>query len=123
MNKIYFLFLFIITGVSYSQKTDSSLNRVKFEDDSLDLNFSHFEANKISFNFSKLETPFSLYNPMPGLNVFNINSRNYYSMDNTKRLLGNEMKNIKKDPVFPEVKKETLGEAIFSRIIDSVFDQ
>jgi hypothetical protein len=35
-----------------------------------------------------------------------------------KRLLGNEMKNIKKDPVFPEVKRTS--EAIFSRIIDSV---
>ncbi|MEZ7497686.1 hypothetical protein QO200_02925 [Flavobacterium sp. Arc3] len=122
MKKIYFLFLFISASVLYSQNTNSSFNAVKFKADSLDLNFNHFEANKISFDFSKLESPFSLYNPMPGLNAFNINSRNYYSMDNTNRLLGNEMKNYKKDPIFPEVKKETLGEAIFSGIIDSIFD-
>jgi hypothetical protein len=33
---------------------------------------------------------------------------NYYSMDNTKRLLGNRMKNIKK-LVFRKLKKETLA--------------
>jgi hypothetical protein len=33
------------------------------------------------------------------------------------------MKLIKKDPVFLEIKKETLGEVLFSRIFDSIFDQ
>jgi hypothetical protein len=123
MSKVIFLFIFIGSSILYSQSTNSSINKVKFEDDSLDLNFSHFEPNKISFYFSKLETPFSIYNPMPGLNISNINSQNYYSMDNTNRLLGNEMKLIKKDPVFLEIKKETLGEVLFSRIFDSIFDQ
>ena len=121
MSKVIFLFIFIGSSILYSQNTNSSINKVKFEDDSLDINFSHFEPNKISF--SKLETPFSIYNPMPGLNISNINSQNYYSMDNTNRLLGNEMKLIKKDPVFLEIKKETLGEVLLSRIFDSIFDQ
>lgn len=123
MSKVIFLFIFIGSSILYSQSTNSSINKVKFEDDSLDLNFSHFEPNKISFYFSQLETPFSIYNPMPGLNISNINSQNYYSMDNTNHLLGNEMKLIKKDPVFLEIKKETLGEVLFSRIFDSIFDQ
>jgi hypothetical protein len=50
----------------------------------LHVNFTHFQANKITFDFSKPETPYSLYN-MPGLNAFKINSRHYYSMDNTNR--------------------------------------
>jgi hypothetical protein len=62
MNKIYLVFLFIST-VLYSQNIKPSLHAVKFED-SLHVNFTHFQANKITFDFSKPETPYSLYNPM-----------------------------------------------------------
>jgi hypothetical protein len=44
-------------------------------------------------------------------------------MENTNRLLGNEMKNLENEKIYPEVKKVTLGEAIFSGIIDSLFDR
>jgi hypothetical protein len=65
MNKIYLVFLFISSSVLYSQNIKPSLHAVKFRDDSLHVNFTHFQANKITFDFSP-ETPYSLYNPMPG---------------------------------------------------------
>ena len=123
MNKIYFLLLFISSSVLYSQNTNYALNPVKFKDDSLHLNFPHFQANKITFDFSKLETPYSLYNPMPGLNAFKINSRYYYSMDNTNRLLGIEIKSYEKEPIFPDVKKVSLCEAVFLQVMNSIFDK
>jgi hypothetical protein len=51
MNKIYLVFLFISSSVLYSQNIKPSLHAVKFEDDSLHVNFTHFQANKITFDF------------------------------------------------------------------------
>jgi hypothetical protein len=123
MNKIYLVFLFISSSVLYSQNIKPSLHAVKFEDDSLHINFTHFQAKKITFDFSKPETPYSLYNPMPGLNAFKINSRHYYSMDNTNRLLGIEIKTYEKEPIFPDVKEISLGEALFLQVMNSIFDK
>jgi hypothetical protein len=123
MNKVFLFFIFLCSSILYSQNTNSSLNKVKFEDDSLKLSTIFFENKTFSFDYKKQEKTFSIYNPKPGLNTFNIVSRNYYSMENTNRLLGNEMKNLEKETIYPEVKKVTLGEAIFSGIIDSLFDR
>ncbi|MBU0942194.1 MAG: hypothetical protein KKD36_12275 [Bacteroidetes bacterium] len=123
MNKIYLLFLFMSSSVLLSQNTNSSLHAPKFEDVFSHSNVSHFEVNKISFDFSKLETPFSLYHPMPGLNVFRLNTKSYYSMANTSRLLGNEMKSYEKEPIFPDEKKTSLGEAVFLQVMNSLFDK
>lgn len=123
MNKIYFLLLFSSTSVLYSQNTNYSLNSVKFKDDSLHLNFTHFQANKITYDFSKPEASYSLYNPMPGFNAFKINSKHYYSMDNTNRLLGIEIKTYEKEPIFPDVKEISLGEALFLQVMNSIFDK
>lgn len=123
MNKVGVLFLFMCSSVLFSQSTKSSLHTVKFEDDSIHLNFSPFKVNAMTYDFSKRDTPFSLYHPMPGLNVFKLNSNYHYSMDNTSRLLGKEMKNYEKEPIFPEVKKTTLGEAVFLQVMNSLFDK
>jgi hypothetical protein len=123
MNKVYLLFIVLGSSILYSQNTNFSLNKARFEDDSLKLRKSFFEKKTFSFDYKKQEKSFSIYNPKPGLNTFNIVSRNYYSMENTNRLLGNEMRNLEKAPIFPEVNKVTLGEAIFSGIIDSIFDR
>jgi hypothetical protein len=123
MNNIHLVYLLISSSILYSQNIKPSLHAVKFGDDSLNLNFSHFEVNKITFDYSKPKTPFSLYNPMPGLNAFKINSRHYYSMDNTNRLLCNEMKSYEKEPIFPDVKKISLCEAVFSQVMNSIFDK
>jgi hypothetical protein len=50
-------------------------------------------------------------------------SSSYYSFANTTRLLSYEMKNIEKEPIFPDVKKVTLGEAVFSKVLDAIFDK
>jgi hypothetical protein len=123
MNKVGVLFLFMSSSVLFSQSTKSPLQTVKFEDTSLDFNFSPFKVNGLTYDFSKRNTPFSLYHPMPGLNVMRLNSRYYYSMDNTSRLLGIEMKEYEKEPIFPDVKKITLGEAVFLQVMNSLFDK
>ncbi|WP_366184269.1 hypothetical protein [Flavobacterium ovatum] len=41
-------------------------------------------------------------------------------MDNTNYLLGKELKDLKKEPVFPVYKKESLGKAIFFGVLDAV---
>jgi hypothetical protein len=123
MNKVGIFFLFMSSSILFSQSTKSSLQTVKFEDDSLHLNFSPFKVNALTYDFSKRETPFSLYNPMPGLNAFKINSRYYYAMDNTSRLLGIEMKDYEKEPIFPDEKKTTLCEAVFSQVMNSLFEK
>ncbi|MDG2433912.1 hypothetical protein [Flavobacterium sp.] len=123
MNKVGVLFLFMSSSVLFSQSAKSPLQTVKFEDTSLDLNFSPFKVNGLTYDFSKRDTPFSLYHPMPGLNVMSLNSRYYYSMDNTSRLLGIEMKEYEKEPIFPDVKKTTLGEAVFFQVMNSLFDK
>ena len=60
---------------------------------------------------------------MPGLNVFRLNTKSYYSMANTSRLLGNEMKSYEKEPIFPDEKKTSLGEAVFLQVMNSLFDK
>jgi hypothetical protein len=121
MSKVYFLFIFLGSSIAYAQSTTFPLNVFKFEDDSLKLNSDYFENKTFSFDFIKQEKPFSIYNPIPGINT--INSVSYYSLKNTSRLLSNEMKNLEKEPIFPEVKKESLGETIFYGVIDSIFDK
>ena len=123
MNKIYLLFLVTSSLTISAQKSKSVLQRVKFQDNSLNLDDNHFTFNKINYDFSKIDIPFSLYHPMPGLNHFRLNSRYYYSMDNTTRLLGIEMKSYEREPVFPDVKKTTLGEAVFLQVMNSLFDK
>ena len=120
---MYFLLLIMSSWAILAQNVSSGLRKVKFEDNSLDLNFSPFKVNTMTYDFSKRETPFSLYHPMPGLNLLRFNSVYHYSMDNTSRLLGIEMKGYEKEPIFPNVKKKTFGEAVFLQVMNSLFDK
>ena len=122
MYKIYFLVLFVSSSLLYSQNTKFTAEKVKFDDDSLKLSTDFFENKTFSFDYENQVKSYSIYNPKPGLNTFKVVSQNYYSLENTNRLLGNEMKNLEKEPIYPEVKKRTVGEAVFSGIIDSIFD-
>ena len=44
-------------------------------------------------------------------------------MDNTNRLLGIEIKSYEKEPIFPDVKKVSLCEAVFLQVMNSIFDK
>lgn len=123
MTKIYFLLIVTSSLALSAQHVASSLSIMKFKTDSLNLDFNYFNVNKMTYDFSKLDTPFSLYHPMAGLNIFKFNSMYYYSMDNTNQLVRIAMKGYDKKPLFPDVKTTTLGEAIFIQVMNSLFDK
>lgn len=123
MHKIYFLLLFVSSSLLYSQSNTFYKDKANFADDSLTISSSIFKDRLLSFDYKEQSKAYSIYNPKPGLNSFKIVPQNYYSLENTNRLLGNEMKNVEKEPIYPEMKKQTFGEAVFSGIIDSIFDK
>lgn len=122
LHKLFFLTLVLSSSVACAQNSKFQLDKNEFRNDSIVLNGPFFKINKFSYDFSKLDKPFSIYNPHPGFNSM-VASRSYYSFANTTRLLSYEMKNIEKEPIFPDVKKVTLGEAVFSQVLDAIFDK
>ena len=119
MKKLFLIvFLFLSIGCFAQSKFEKS-----FRSDSLIENFTfkHREINSIDFQkYLYLNDD----NNKLVLVIPKIEKANYYSLKNTTRLLKNEMSDIKPQPIFPDYdKKETLGEAIFSSVLNSVFDK
>lgn len=122
LNKLLFLCLILSSSVACAQISKFQVDKNKFKKDSIVLNDSFFKINKVSYDFSKLDKSFSIYNPYPGFNSI-VASSSYYSIANTTRLLSYEMKNIEKKPIFPDVKKKTLAEAVLSQVVNAIFDK
>ena len=122
MNKLYLVLVLLISSLCVAQNNNSVSNFFVFKTNNLDLKANYFENKTLSNRLIQEEKRYSIYNPKPGFKAIEIISQNYYSFANTNNLLGKEMKNIEKEPIFPEVKKESLADKIVSAFLTSVLE-
>ncbi|WP_326937760.1 hypothetical protein [Flavobacterium sp. PL11] len=122
MNKYHLLFIILSSSFCFAQKTDFKFGFSNSNESYLNEKANYFETKKVSVNSYSQESQYSIYNPKPGFNATKTASKHFYSFTNTANLLENEMKNIKKEPIFPEYKQESLGEKIISTFITSILE-
>ena len=122
MNKYALFFIILSSSFCFAQKADFKSRFYSSSENSLDVAAHYFETKKpSSYNYS-IESSYSIYNPKPGFYATNTASKHFYSFKNTANLLSNEMKNMEKEPIFPDIKKESLGEKIISAFITSILE-
>ena len=122
MNKYVLFFIILSSSFCFAQKVDFKSRFDGSSESSLDVTVNYFETKKPSLCNYSIESQHSIYNPKPGFYATNTASRHFYSFTNTAKLLGNEMKNMEKAPIFPDIKKESLGEQILSSILTSILE-
>ena len=122
MNKYALFFIVLSSSFCFAQKVAIKSRFNSNSENSLDITANYFETKNPSLYNYSIENPYSIYNPKPGFYATNATSIFFYSFKNTANLLGNEMKNIEKEPIFPEFKQESLGEKIISAFITSILE-
>lgn len=123
MSKINLFFLLLVTTIVNAQFTNYFSSGVRFKADIPIWNANIFALKSFSFEAKNQEKPFSIYNPIPGFNPTGITPNRYYSFENSTRLLNFEMKNKKKEPIFPDTKKESIGESLFFGVLGAILDK
>ena len=120
MNKYALFSIILSSSFCFAQNVDFKSKFNSNIENSLDITANYFGTKNPSLYNYSIESPYSIYNPKPGFYATNTTSIFFYSFKNTANLLRNEMKNVEKEPIFPEFKQESLGEKIISAFITSI---
>ena len=122
MNKYALFFIIVSSSCSFAQKANFKSGFYSANESSLNVTANYFKTKSASLYSYSREIQYSIYNPKPGLCATKIASEHFYPFQNTANLLGNEMKNREKEPIFPDSKEESLGEKIISAFITSILE-
>ena len=122
MKKYALFFILLSSSFGFAQKASFTSGFYSSNESTLDVNLNYFKTKSASWNNYKLEIQYSIYNPKPGLCATKTASEHFYSFKNTAILLGNEIKNTEKKPIFPDSRQESLGDKIISTFITSILE-